>query len=84
MRKGVNDKQVITILNNNGAATDTFKLRIKGHGFESGTEVSDLRREWIVHVQHERLCRTKAFIACHVVLLVYRENLTDHHRAADH
>lgn len=41
MRKGVDGKQVITVVTNNGAATDDFKLHIKGHGFASGTAVSD-------------------------------------------
>lgn len=42
MRKGVDGSQVITVVTNNGAATDNFKLHIKGHGFASGTEVSEL------------------------------------------
>lgn len=56
MRKGVDGSQVITVVTNNGAATDNFKLHVKGHGFKSGTEVSKVVKSFCC-LLHKRFNR---------------------------
>ncbi|KAK3096370.1 hypothetical protein LTR53_019316, partial [Teratosphaeriaceae sp. CCFEE 6253] len=42
MRKGHDGKQVITVLNNNGATAAYFLLEITGHGFSPGTQLTEV------------------------------------------
>ncbi|KAI5357089.1 putative glycosyl hydrolase, family 13, catalytic domain, alpha-amylase, Alpha-amylase, domain C [Septoria linicola] len=42
LRKGKGDKQVITVLNNNGHTSEDFEIEIKGHKLEHGTTVLEV------------------------------------------
>ncbi|GIZ44985.1 hypothetical protein CKM354_000816900 [Cercospora kikuchii] len=42
LRKGVNDKQVITVLNNDGEGTGDFEIDLLAHGLAFGTQVMEV------------------------------------------